>query len=272
MIGLLHPGAMGAAVGGALVGAGLEVAWASAERSDQSRARADRAGLTDLGTIEQLVTGSDMILSVCPPEAAVRVAEQVATQGFAGTYLDANAVSPATADRIGGIVRASGAIFVDGGIIGLPPEVAGTTRLYLSGNDADAASDRLRNSVLDVIALTDEGGAASTASASALKMVYAAWSKISTALLLSTVETAGRLGVGGALADEWVLSQPAAVARLAGAQSSADAKGWRWGFEMEEIAATFASVGSPAGFGEAASDVFRNFAKPVTGFMAASRP
>jgi 3-hydroxyisobutyrate dehydrogenase-like beta-hydroxyacid dehydrogenase len=272
VIGLLHPGAMGAAVGSALVGVGLEVAWASAGRSDQSRERAERAALTDLGSLEQIVSDCDTILSICPPESAVRVAEQVATQGFAGTYLDANAVSPATADRIGGIVRASGAIFVDGGIIGLPPKAPGTTRLYLSGSGAETLADRLQNSVLDVIRLTDEPGAASMASASAFKMVYAAWSKISIALLLSTVDTASRLGVGVALAHEWALSQPTALERLAGVQASATEKGWRWAFEMEQIAATFASVGTPAGFGAAASEVFDNFAKPATALDAVDKP
>ena len=50
-IGMLHPGAMGAALGAALVGNGHEVVWASAGRSDATRARAEAAGLVDVGTL-----------------------------------------------------------------------------------------------------------------------------------------------------------------------------------------------------------------------------
>ena len=48
-------------------------------------------------------------------------------------YVDANAVSPATAREIARIVEAGGASYVDGGIIGTPPVAPGFIRLYLSG-------------------------------------------------------------------------------------------------------------------------------------------
>src|SRR6476469_157803 len=96
-VGILHPGAMGGAVGGALVASGIEVAWASEGRSMASAGRAAGAGLVDAGSVSGVIAWSEVILCICPPDAAVDVARSVVGAGFAGTYVDANAVSPATA-------------------------------------------------------------------------------------------------------------------------------------------------------------------------------
>ena len=129
-VAVLHPGEMGSAVGAALVETGAEVGWRSAGRGAASRRRADDAGLLEVDDLE----GCDVVLSVCPPGAAVDVARSVA--GFHGVYVDANAVSPATAEAVATAVEAGGATYVDGGIIGPPPREPGTTRLYLSGDRA----------------------------------------------------------------------------------------------------------------------------------------
>ena len=67
-----------------------------------------------------------MILSICPPHAALEVARSAA--GFDGVYVDANAISPLRAQEIAALHPR----FVDGGIVGGPPREPGTT-LYLSG-------------------------------------------------------------------------------------------------------------------------------------------
>src|SRR2546427_749617 len=126
---------MGAALG-AVLG---EVLWASSGRSPETSGRAEAAGLTDARTVDELVRRSDVILSVCPPHAALDVARSVA--GFDGVFLDANAVSPATARAIAAEIETGGGRFVDGGIIGPPPRSAGTTRLYLSGPSAQLVAD-----------------------------------------------------------------------------------------------------------------------------------
>ena len=115
MIGLLHPGEMGAAVGAALRASGHTVLWTSTGRSAATAERAEEAGLEGVGTIEELGRRSDVILSLCPPHAAVDVARSLTR--FAGIYVDANAVSPATARRITELVGR----YVAGGIIGSPP-------------------------------------------------------------------------------------------------------------------------------------------------------
>lgn len=162
-VGLLHPGAMGAAVGGALRAAGHEVLWASEGRSAATAQRAAAAGLDDAGTAAALAARAEAIVSLCPPHAAEEVAASVA--GFAGVYLDANAVSPATAGRVAERFDR----YADGSVIGPPPRPEGTTRLYLSGREAPAVAALFDGTALEAVVLEGHPFAAS-----ALKMAFAA--------------------------------------------------------------------------------------------------
>ena len=245
VIGLLRPGEMGSAVGEALRNAGHAVLWASEGRSDETAARA--AGFEDVVNAGELARRSDVILSVCPPHAALEVARSVAA--FEGVYVDANAVSPATAREVGGAVAGS---FVDGGIIGPPPREPGSTRLYLAGTDAETVAGLFVGTALDARVLGGEPG-----TASALKMAYAAWTKGTAAMLLAIRDLARIEKVEPPLLEEWRLSQPELIERSASAARSAERKGWRWVGEMEEIASTFASAGLPDGFHRAAAEVYR---------------
>jgi len=103
-IGLLHPGDMGSVVGACAVAAGSRVLWASEGRSRDSRERATAAGLQDVGGLGVVLAGSDVLISVCPPHAALDLARAVAALRFSGLFVDANAVSPATAREIGATV------------------------------------------------------------------------------------------------------------------------------------------------------------------------
>jgi 3-hydroxyisobutyrate dehydrogenase-like beta-hydroxyacid dehydrogenase len=245
-VGLLHPGEMGAAMGAVLRGRDVPVLWASGGRSAETAARAEAAGLEDVGSVDELVRRSDVILSVCPPHAALDVAHAVS--GFTGIFVDANAVSPATAHAVADTV----ARVVDGGIIGPPPESAGTTRLYLSGVEADTVAALFADTALEARVVSAEIGAAS-----AVKMAYAGWTKGTAALLLAVRSLARSEGIEPTLLEEWELSLPDLAERSVRAAGSAATKGWRWVGEMEEIAATFAAAGLPDGFHLAAADVFR---------------
>jgi 3-hydroxyisobutyrate dehydrogenase-like beta-hydroxyacid dehydrogenase len=246
VVGLLHPGEMGAAIGAVLRQRGIEVLWASEGRSEATAARAEAAGLIDAGNVAELARRSDVVLSVCPPHAAEDVAAAVGE--FGGVFVDANAISPATTRRIAATFER----FVDGGIVGGPPSGTDGPRLYASGTDAGAVPELFAGTPVDVRVLSENIG-----DASALKMAYAAWTKGSAALLLAVREVARSDGVEEALLEEWRGSIPELEARLASAERSAAAKGWRWVAEMEEIAATFEAAGAPPGFHVAAAEVFR---------------
>jgi 3-hydroxyisobutyrate dehydrogenase-like beta-hydroxyacid dehydrogenase len=247
VVGLLHPGEMGAAIGAVLRQRGIDVLWASAGRSEATAARAKSARLTEVESIGMLAQRANVILSVCPPHAARHVASAVGE--FDGVYVDANAIAPTTVREIGGGFER----FVDGGIVGPPPGDS-PTHLYLSGRNAERVADIFTGTNVDARVVSDEVG-----SASAVKATYAAWTKGSAALLLAIREVARAEGVADTLLAEWRESIPGLEDRLAGAERSAQAKGWRWVGEMEEIAAAFAAVGAPDGFHRAAADVFRRY-------------
>lgn len=249
-VALLHPGNMGVTIGAAAAVGGARILWASKERGTATRKRAEEAGLHDAGTLTEAVRQSDVVLSVCPPHAAVDVARAVAAERFSGIYVDANAVSRATAEQIGAIVGAAGASFVDGGIIGSPVKQAGTTRLYLSGPDAEVVASLFSGSMLDARAIGAEPGAAS-----ALKVAYAAWTKCTDALILTIRAFAAHQGVDQALLQEWSISQPTLEKKCSRAAAVAVPKMWRYVGEMQEIAEAFAATGLPAGFHEAAAEV-----------------
>src|SRR4051794_31133663 len=243
---------MGAAVGVALRHAGHPVLWASDGRSAATVARAREAGLEDLGTVAELGRRSDVIMCLCPPHAAVEVARAFAS--FAGVYVDANAVSPATARTLAGVVDR----YVDGGVVGPPPREPGQTRLYLSGPEAALVADLFAETIVDAPVLS-----ADPTSASALKMAYAAWTKGAAALLLAMRAVARAEGVELALLDEWSMSLPQLPDRSVAAARSALGKGWRWVGEMDEIAETFAAAGLPGGVHRPAPGDYRPTPPPA---------
>ncbi len=130
-VGILHPGDMGVTVGLCLQRCGHEVAWVNKDRSEATRARAE--AFNGFDSLTTLCKSADMIFSVCPPDAAYSVAQQVHQAGFSGTFVDANAVAPSTAEKIAGLFDDR---YVDGGIIGPPAHQPGSTRLYLCGERA----------------------------------------------------------------------------------------------------------------------------------------
>jgi 3-hydroxyisobutyrate dehydrogenase-like beta-hydroxyacid dehydrogenase len=189
-------------------------------------------------------------MSICPPHAAVEVAEMV--RGFSGLFVDANAISPASAAHVQSIVEAGGAHYVDGGIIGGPPGGRERPRLYLSGPRAAEIAELFDPAQVIVQVISERPTAAS-----ALKMSYAAWTKGTAALLLDIVALARDEGVEADLFSEWGATSPELLGRTQRAAQSAASKGWRWIGEMEEIAASFRTAGLPDGFHEAAAEIYR---------------
>jgi 3-hydroxyisobutyrate dehydrogenase-like beta-hydroxyacid dehydrogenase len=256
MIGLLHPGQMGAAIGHLLTGAGHEVSWCSAGRGPATARRASEAGLRAVGSITELVAGSDVVLSICPPAAAedvaVGVAEAVAGSGFRGVFVDANAISPHRMDRVAALFDESGAVVVDGSIIGPPPHAERSARLYLSG-PADAVSvvrELFVGTPAEPVVLSTRLG-----DASALKMAFGSYNKASHALAAVSHALAEEYGVGAALRAEASAESGGALAKPHRLPSVA-ARAWRWGPEMLEAAESFAAVGLPAELASGASAVF----------------
>ena len=222
-------------------------------RSQDTHARAQRAKLTDVGTVSALVKASDIVLSVCPPHAAQDVAHDVAQLGFSGIYVDCNAISPERTRTIQRIVEKAGAHDVDGGIIGGPAwkQDAGT-HLYLSGARAKEVAACFDGSPLQTPVISDRIGAAS-----AVKMGYAAYTKGTTALLTAILGMVEKEGVRAELTQQWGNSFAEQTVRRVCANT---AKAWRFVGEMHDFAATFREAGLPGVFHDAAAEVFERLA------------
>ena len=255
-IALLHAGAMGTAIGACALDAGHRVGCVAAGRSRATRERARAAGFDEHDTLEALLSGARVVIAVCPPAAALATAERVVGTGFTGCYVDANAVAPATAARIGALCGTGGCDYVDAGIVGPPPSAAGTTRLYVSGRHARRIAALFTGTRVVAIDLGSD-----TTAASALKMCYAAWTKGSSALLLATAAAARAAG-GRHGADGRMVALRCRISRTRSRRTARrDApKAWRFAGEMREIAQTFGALGLPVGFHESAADVFEALA------------
>jgi 3-hydroxyisobutyrate dehydrogenase-like beta-hydroxyacid dehydrogenase len=255
-IGILHPGEMGISIAASAKNGGNEVYWASEGRGPATRERAAKFGLRDAQSLTELCAQVSIILSVCPPHAAEAVAGEVVAAGFAGLYVDANAIAPQRTVRIGGRMSEAGVSFVDGGIIGLPAWKPGATCLYLSGPRAAEIAACFAAGPLDTQVLGVEIG-----KASALKMCYAAYTKGTVALLAAIVATADSLNVRDALFERWKSEDAGFVDQAVKRVADASPKAWRWTGEMDEISRTFTEAGLPGDFHAGAGEVYSRLAQ-----------
>jgi 3-hydroxyisobutyrate dehydrogenase-like beta-hydroxyacid dehydrogenase len=254
-IGLLHPGTMGARVGAVLTAAGHDVAWVRAGRSAETLRRAQDAGLRP-ETTRTIARECRVVLSLCPPGNAVEVARELSLAGFSGLYVDANAISPSTAEWINSIITEGGGRFVDASIVGPPPVEMGTTRIALSGQHAGQVAKLFAGGPLTPVDLGARIGAAS-----AFKMAYAGWTKATGALLLALRSYARAWDLEDALVEEWRLSLPDLPERSTESARGIHRKAWRFVDEMQFIADAFAEVGLPPGFHSAAAEVYAALAR-----------
>src|SRR6478752_1863135 len=96
-VGIVSPGAMGSAFGGALRRGGARVIVTVAGRSERTERLARDAGLELVPSIADVVAAADVVLSIVPPDQAEAAAAELSD---ARLLADLNAISPATAQRI----------------------------------------------------------------------------------------------------------------------------------------------------------------------------
>jgi len=255
VIGILHPGAMGASIAASAQNSGSTVYWASEGRSVDTASRATRANLQDVGSVAALCRTCEIILSVCPPAAAEAQANDVLALGFRGLYVDMNAIAPARVLRIAETMHTHGTRFVSGSVIGGPAWKPNNTWLYLSGADAEEVATCFSAGPLETAVLGED-----ITKATALKMCFAAYTKGTTALLSAVMAAAEGLGVRADLERQWSRGGSTFAEESARNVQQVTAKAWRFSGEMEEIATTFSSVGIPDGFHLAAAEIYERMA------------
>ena len=261
-IAILSPGSMGSAVGQVLRESGYDVVTNLDGRSERTRVLAEEAGFRAVSGIDSIVEEADLVMSILVPSEAILVAREAAAAmkrtGASPAYADCNAVSPDTARELGGIIEAAGGRFIDAGIIGGPPGSGSPPRFYASGPH-EAVIGELDGKGIIVPLLGGDVGRAS-----AIKMCYASLTKGVSALQTAALVAAYRLGLSSELEEEMSSSQANVLAQM---QSviGLPGKAFRWVGEMEEIAATFESVGVTGNFHHGAAEIFRMVADSPLG-------
>lgn len=254
-VAILSPGEMGGAVGGAFAKHGFDVITSLDGRSDATRERALTVGFRDGGSLAEIVTAADIVLSIMPPEHAAAQAEAVAAAmvqtGHTPPFADCNAVSPETAKSIGADFAKISVDFIDGGIIGSPPGSSNVpARLYVSGPGAETMS------VFDGKGIEVRQCGPEIGRGSAVKMAYAGISKGTSALHAAVLIAAERLGVAEELHDELRTSTPALYKRMESITPALPAVSERYIGEMLEIAETMRACGVTPGFHEGAAELY----------------
>lgn len=233
IVSIIAQGSMGSGVGRRLHESGAEVRTLLSGRSAASAERARAAGMKPMNGEQDLLDGADFFLSILPPGEAETLASRLAPALTAlpkkPVYVDCNAISPQTAERVAAIIAPTGAKFVDAGIIGGPPRPGYSPAIYASG-PAVGETAVLRDWGLDWRCIDGPIGAAS-----GLKMSYAGITKGITALGSAMMLGAARFGCAEALLAELRTSQPDIHKYLSASIPRMYDKAYRWVAEMEEI-------------------------------------
>ncbi len=266
-IAVVAQGAMGAGVGRALKEGGADVITSLEGRSSASAKRAAEAGMEAVSD-RDLVT-ADIVLSIVPPGDAMafarRMAPHLAGAAHKPLFVDCNAVSPDTVQKIAAVVVGTGARFVDAGIIGGPPHkgLAGPA-IYVSGKNA-VDLEALAAFGLDIRTMDGAVGAAS-----ALKMSYGGITKGTTAIGSAMMLAAVRGGAARALRDELAASQPALTPWFERQIPGMYQKAYRWVAEMREIAEFVGDDPAAAAMYEAIARFYESMAANEAGTKSLS--
>ena len=253
-IGILMPGDMGHGCGKIFLENNFRVVTCLNNRSNRTKKLSDNAGIENVQTIENVVNFSDIILSILPPEAALKqssiVNKIILEKKKYLTYVDCNAVSPKTAEKIYTAISSEYCNFIDAGIIGFNPIIEkGQTRLYVSGSNTKPIKI-LHNKGFIIKDLGKEIGRAS-----GMKMIYASATKGTFALHAAVLTAAHKLGLSAEYFDELKYSKPDILSAMERMVPRIPLDAARWEGEMNEIANTFDEAGVTPKFHQGSADI-----------------
>lgn len=254
-VAILSPGDMGHAVGQRLREHELDVITCLAGRSDRTRALADKAGIRDVSTMEELVEQADLVMSMTVSAAVPGVCRQVAdalkTTGSGTLFAECNAIAPQLTRELEPVITDAGGRFVDASIIGGPPRPGYSPHFYASGEHA-AQFERLNDFGITVLKLDGDVG-----QASGIKMCYAAMTKGSWALYTELLMAAELMGLTEPLLAEFQSGQQSVIQRMERTIPTVPPRARRWVSEMEEIRDTFAHMGMTPHLFEGVAEMYR---------------
>ncbi len=254
-VAILSPGDMGHAVGQRLKEHELDVITCLAGRSERTRTLAEKAGIQDVATMEELVEQADLIMSLtvsaAVPSLCRQVADVIRATGADTLFAECNAISPQLTREMEPIITNAGGRFVDVSIIGGPPRLGYSPHFYVSGSQAPNFAE-VGQFGLDVRLLDGEVG-----QASGIKMCYAAMTKGSWALYSQLLIAAELMGLTEPLLAEFQSGQSSVLERMTRTIPTVPPRARRWVSEMEEIRDTFDHLGLTPLIFQGVSDMYR---------------
>ncbi|MGE5059941.1 MAG: NAD(P)-binding domain-containing protein [Betaproteobacteria bacterium] len=258
-IAIMSIGEMGFHWAKLLKGHGVEVLTYDKDRGEVSRKRGENAGVKSVGSLTDLVRQSDLIVSIVVPSAAIdvakKVAEAVKTAGRKNLiFLDANAISPMTAEEIAKNLQPAGVSFVDGCIIGSAARMGKGTIVYVSGPEANHLQ------ILEKFNIPVKVLGASTSQASAFKVVYAGLTKGLQGLFCELLMGARRFGLLEEIRAQYDESFPGLLGKVASSIVGLSIHAGRRAEEMDELKRTFNHFGMRSFMAPAAQKVLEAIA------------
>ena len=268
-IGILSIGEMGYHWAKILTGRGVEVLTYAKDRSEATRKRAETVGVKCVPSTVTLVKDTDLIVSIVVPSAAKRVATKVAKAAAKSgrrnlLYLDANAISPMTANAIEKVLQPSGVDFVDGCIIGSATKMDKGAVVYVSGPQAAKIQD------LEPHGFSVEVLGPTVAQASAFKVVYAGLTKGLQGLFVELLMGAKRFGLLDEILKRYEESFPGLLDKLTSSIVGLRIHAARRAEEMDELKRTFGYHGMKAFMAPAAQRVLQSIAELDVGKTSAT--
>ena len=241
-IGIMSIGEMGFYWAKLLKSHGVEVLTYDKDRGEVSRQRAENAGVTSVASMNKLVKEAELIVSIVVPFAAKKVAAKVAkavqkTGRKDLLFLDANAISPMTADAITAVLAPAGVNFVDGCIIGGASRMGQGTMVYVSGPDA------VRLQALEAFNIPIKILGPRTNQASAFKVVYAGLTKGLQGLFCELLMGARKFGLLNEIRSQYEGSFPGLLDKVSGSIIGLRIHAGRRAEEMDELRRTFNTHG-----------------------------
>jgi len=240
-IAILYPGDMGHNVGRVLLEDAFAVVTTLVGRSERTRRLTADAAITVLPSMEAVVEHADIVFSIIPPTAAKTVATDfvaaVQRTDRRPLFVDANAISPMTAQEVGEIIATSGSPYLDACIIGPASNVRGRCTFYISGPQAKTFAVQLGKSLRTHI-LGDRIG-----QASAFKMAFSGLNKGLAALLYELTAAGAEFGFLDELLQRYKALLPGVMDALEWLVPTYPLHAARRADEMAELADTLEHYG-----------------------------
>jgi len=258
-IGILSIGEMGYHWAKILKAQGAEVLTFAGNRSETTRQRAENVGVKCLPSMNQLVQEADLIVSIVVPSAAKKVAAKASKAAIKTgrkdlLYLDANAISPMTAEEIGKTLAGGGVEFVDGCIIGSAAKMDKGAVIYVSGAQAAKILD------LNSYGFSVKVLGPTVAQASAFKVVYAGLTKGLQGLFVELLMGARSFGLLDEILKRYEESFPGLLDKVNASIVALRIHAGRRAEEMDELKRTFDQHGMNSFMAPAVKKVLQSIA------------